>query len=123
MIDTVLDHARDPRHFSPGRENACNVLDVIHPSWLCVRQTTHRAEEARAWATSQLTAALRRRHPHQGFPFGPAPDGTGPSREPGLQGTEMWLAIIWLLADLLGLADVLGYRPPGIHRPDPVRPE
>ncbi|EPJ38963.1 putative Mucin-5AC [Streptomyces afghaniensis 772] len=122
VIDTVLDHARDPRHFSPGRENACNVLDVIHPLWLCARQTTHRGEEARSWASAQLTAALRRWHPGRGFPFGPTPDGTGPGREPGLQGTEMWLAIVWLLADLVGLADVLGYRPRGIHRPEPARP-
>ncbi|WP_193507115.1 acyltransferase [Streptomyces coeruleorubidus] len=122
VIDTVLDHARDPRHFAPGRENACNVLDVIHPLWLCARQTGHRAEEARSWAVNQLTAALRRWHPGRGFPFGPTPDGTGPGREPGLQGTEMWLAIVWLLADLVGLADVLGYRPRGIHRPEPARP-
>jgi acetyltransferase-like isoleucine patch superfamily enzyme len=122
VIDTVLDHARDTRYFSPGRENACNVLDVIHPLWLCARQTTHRAEEARVWASAQLTTALRRWHPGRGFPFGPTPDGTGPGREPGLQGTEMWLAIVWLLADLVGLADVLGYRPRGIHRPEPALP-
>ncbi|QCD58556.1 acyltransferase [Streptomyces hawaiiensis] len=120
VIDTVLDHARDTRHFAPGRENACNVLDVIHPLWLCGRQTTHRGEETRAWAATQLSAALRRWHPGQGFGFGPTSDGTGPGREPGLQGTEMWLAIIWLLADALGLADVLGYRPRGIHRPEPA---
>ncbi|MFF5979997.1 acyltransferase [Streptomyces olindensis] len=120
VVDTVLDHARDPRHFAPGRENACNVLDVIHPLWLCARQTTHRSEETRAWAASQLTAALRRWHPGRGFAFGPSPDGSGPGREPGLQGTEMWLAIIWLLADVLGLADVLAYRPRGIHRPEPA---
>ncbi|MFJ4566281.1 DapH/DapD/GlmU-related protein [Streptomyces caelestis] len=122
VIDTVLDHARDPRHFAPGRENACNVLDVIHPLWLCARQTTHRAEEARSWAATRLTATLRRWHPGRGFPFGPTPDGTGPGREPGLQGTEMWLAIVWLLADLVGLADVLEYRPRGIHRPEPALP-
>ncbi|MFJ4979730.1 acyltransferase [Streptomyces coeruleorubidus] len=122
VIDTVLDHTRDPRHFAPGRENACNVLDVIHPLWLCARQTTHRAEEARSWAANQLAATLRRWHPGRGFPFGPRPDGTGPGREPGLQGTEMWLAIVWLLADLVGLADVLGYRPRGIHRPEPALP-
>jgi hypothetical protein len=96
--------------------------DVIHPLWLCARQTTHRAEEARSWAANQLTAALRRWHPGRGFPFGPTPDGTGPGREPGLQGTEMWLAIVWLLADLVGLADVLGYRPRGIHRTEPALP-
>ncbi|GAA2290883.1 hypothetical protein GCM10010234_34840 [Streptomyces hawaiiensis] len=120
VIDTVLDHARDPRHFTPGRENACNVLDVIHPLWLCARQTAHRGEEGRAWAASQLSAALGRWHPGQGFGFGPTSDGTGPGREPGLQGTEMWLAIIWLLADVVGVADVLGYRPRGIHRPEPA---
>ncbi|AMW13177.1 acetyltransferase [Streptomyces qaidamensis] len=121
VIDTVLDHARDPRHFTPGRDNACNVLDVIHPLWLCARQTTHRGEEARAWAASRLSAALGRWHPGQGFGFGPTSDGTGPGREPGLQGTEMWLAIIWLLADVVGVADVLGYRPRGIHRPEPAK--
>ncbi|MEU0219958.1 acyltransferase [Streptomyces sp. NPDC006265] len=120
VIDTVLDHARDPRHFAPGRENACNVLDVIHPLWLCARQTTHRSEEARSWAASQLTAALGRWHPDGGFAFGPTADGSGPGREPGLQGTEMWLAIVWLLADVVGVADALGYRPRGIHRPEPA---
>ena len=30
----------------------------------------------------------------------------------------MWLALIWLLADLLGISGQLGYRPRGIHRPD-----
>jgi acetyltransferase-like isoleucine patch superfamily enzyme len=122
VIDTVLDHARDHRHFAPGRENACNVLDVIHPLWLCARQTTHRAEEARSWAATRLTATLRRWHPGRGFPFGANPDRTGPGREPGLQGTEMWLAIVWLLADLVGHADVLEYRPRGIHRPEPALP-
>nr|WP_234388020.1 MULTISPECIES: acyltransferase [Streptomyces] len=120
VIDTVLDHARDPRHFAPGRENACNVLDVIHPLWLCARQTAHRSEETRSWAANQLTAALRRWHAGRGFGFGPTPDGSGPGREPGLKGTEMWLAIIWLLADVLGVADLLGYRPRGIHRPEPA---
>ncbi|MFI8894007.1 acyltransferase [Streptomyces paradoxus] len=118
VIDTVLDHARDPRHFPPGHENACNVLDVIHPLWLCARQTPHRGEEVRAWAAGRLSAALGRWHPGQGFGFGAGPDG--PGRTPGLQGTEMWLAIIWLLADVLGLSDVLGYRPRGIHRPEPA---
>jgi acetyltransferase-like isoleucine patch superfamily enzyme len=121
VIDTVLDHARDPRYFGQGRENACNVLDVAHPLWLAARQTSHRAGEARAWAETQLAQALGRWHDGRGFGFGPAPDGTGPGREPGLQGTEMWLAILWLLADLTGRADLLGYRPRGVHRPEPVR--
>ncbi|MBP2265850.1 hypothetical protein J3A64_001314 [Pseudarthrobacter sp. PvP004] len=32
----------------------------------------------------------------------------------------MWLAIVWYLADLLGNAEALGYRPQGVHRPEPA---
>ncbi|WP_327667701.1 acyltransferase [Streptomyces sp. NBC_00485] len=124
VVDAVLDHARDSRHFGAGRENACNVLDVIHPLWLCSRQLGagsggdgYRTAEIRAWAERQLAAALPRWHDGRGFGFGP----TGPGPEPGLQGTEMWLAIIWYLADLLGRSDDLGYRPRGVHRPEPAR--
>lgn len=120
VIDTVLDHARDQRWFAPGRENACNVLDVAHPLWLCGRQTSHRAEEVRTWAAGRLADTIVRWKPGQGFGFGPSADGTGPGREPGLQGTEMWLAIAWLLADLAGLSDLLEYRPRGVHRPEPA---
>jgi len=120
VIDTVLDHSRDPRHFTPGRENACNVLDVAHPLWLCTRQTNHRNAEIRQWAAGQLTTVLPRWHPGQGFGFGPSADGGGPGRWPGLQGTEMWLAIVWTLAELIGLSDLLGYRPRGVHRPEPA---
>ncbi|MFI5474515.1 acyltransferase [Streptomyces cacaoi] len=122
VVDTVLAHARDPRWFAAGRHNACNVLDVAHPLWLAGRQTRHRDGEVRAWATEQLVPALGYWRDGAGFGFGPAgEDGSGPGREPGLQGTEMWLAIIWLLADLVGVADRLGYRPRGVHRPEPAR--
>ncbi len=126
VVDAVLDHARDTRHFGPGRDNACNVLDVAHPLWLCVRQLGahakdggYRSAEIRAWAEHQLAAALPRWHGGKGFGFGPG--AGGPGAEPGLQGTEMWLAIIWYLADLLGRADTLGYHPRGVHRPEPAR--
>jgi hypothetical protein len=32
----------------------------------------------------------------------------------------MWLSIVWLLSDYLGIADALGYRPRGVHSPDPL---
>ncbi len=125
VVDAVLDHARDARYFGTGRENACNVLDVAHPLWLCTRQLGagtngegYRSAEIRAWAERQLAAALLRWQDGQGFGFGPG--ATGPGPEPGLQGTEMWLAIVWLLADLLGCSDALGYRPRGVHRPEPA---
>jgi hypothetical protein len=118
VIDTVLDHSRDPRYFAAGRENACNVLDVAHPLWLCARQTGHRDAEIRQWAAGQLDAALPRWQAGQGFGFGPPAGGSGSGRTPGLQGTEMWLTIVWILADIVGLSDLLGYQPRGVHRPE-----
>jgi acetyltransferase-like isoleucine patch superfamily enzyme len=124
VVDAVLDHARDARHFGPGRENACNVLDVAHPLWLCTQQLGrgadgYRSGEIHDWAERQLTTVLPRWQDGRGFGFGPGAVGPGP--EPGLQGTEMWLAIVWYLADLLGRSGELGYRPRGIHRPEPAR--
>ncbi|MFL5997223.1 MAG: acyltransferase, partial [Streptomyces sp.] len=124
VVDAVLDHARDARHFGPGRENACNVLDVAHPLWLCTQQLGrgaggYRTGEIGDWAERQLTTVLPRWQDGLGYGFGPGAAGPGP--EPGLQGTEMWLAIVWYLADLLGRSGELGYRPRGIHRPEPAR--
>ncbi|WP_128376472.1 acyltransferase [Streptomyces cavernae] len=126
VVDAVLDHARDSRHFGSGRDNACNVLDVAHPLWMCTRQLGtgsrgdgYRSADVRAWAERQLAAILLRWQNGRGFGFGSGPAGPGP--EPGLQGTEMWLAIIWYLADLLGRSEALGYRPRGVHGPEPAR--
>lgn len=109
-IDTVLRHSRDPDHFRPSALNACNVLDVIHPLWLCGQQTDYRRDDAREWAEEQLPRIIDRWHEDQGFGFQLARD------EPSLQGTEMWLSILYLLADVCGCADALGYRPQGVHR-------
>ncbi len=117
-IDTLLLHAADAEFFDAGRGNACNVLDVVHPLWLCLKQTDHRRAEAEAWIAARLPHALQRWTPNRGFAFDPAaPNEQG---QPGLQGTEMWLSIIYLMADTLGLAANLSYRPRGIHRPEPV---
>ncbi|MFI7700352.1 acyltransferase [Nonomuraea sp. NPDC049480] len=116
-VDTVLAQARDPRYFGPDTGNACNVLDVIHPLWLAGRQTSYRRAEGEAWAGERLVRAVRGWHDGAGFSFA-LTRGSGATRTPGLQGTEMWLAIIWLLADYLGVSDALGYRPRGIHRPE-----
>lgn len=112
VVDTVLAHAADERIFAPERLDACNVLDVAHPLWL-TSASGHRAADVQAVARRLLEAALERWHPGAGMAF-------GPGDAPGLQGTEMWLAIIWYLADLLGQSDALGYRPRGIHRPEPA---
>ncbi len=119
-IDTVLTHAGDTAYFRPDRGNACNVLDVIHPLWLTGRQTGHRRAEGEAWARRQLERVLRSWVDGAGFSFELETGGPGRGRTPGLQGTEMWLATTWLLADYVGLAEQLGYRPRGVHRPEPV---
>ena len=122
VVDTVLEHARNPELFTPDRQNACNVLDVAHPLWLVGRQTDHRAPEVRALATRLLGDLLGHWTDGQGFGFqAPHPATTAlPATVPGLQGTEMWLAIAWLLSDLVGVSELLGYRPRGIHRPEPA---
>lgn len=109
-IDSILTHAGDRAFFSPDQENACNVLDVVHPLWLCLRQTDHRRSEAEAWVAKRLPRVLEAWVPRRGFDF------QVERRAPSLQGTEMWLSIAWLMAELLGVAPALGYRPRGVHR-------
>jgi len=117
-IDTILLHAADPEFFGGGRGNACNVLDVVHPLWLCHHQTAHRREETNAWIRARLPQTLEAWQTERGVPFDPAAESE--RGRPGLQGTEMWLSIIYLMADLLGLADHLAYTPRGIHRLPPA---
>ena len=114
-IDTVLAHSHDRRVFGPGKATACHVLDLIHPLWLCLRQTDYRASETRAVAAYWLRDTIGRWRSNEGFAFETRTDAT-----PGLMGTEMWLSIAWLCADLLGLTASRDHPPLGIHRPDPL---
>lgn len=119
VIDTVLQHARDDRFFARDRQNACNVLDIVHPLWL-TRATGYRGDEVRVLARRLLEDALESWTDGAGAGFrAPGVDTAGLAETtPGLQGTEMWLAIAWYLADLVGVAEALGYRPRGVHRPE-----
>lgn len=114
-IDTVLAHSRNAAFFREDRLNACNVLDVIHPLWLCLRQTDYRRAEIEAWAKRHIEIILRSWVPSQGFSFLLSNRETA-----GLQGTEMWLSILYLLADVCGLSSSLGYEPKGVHRLEPA---
>lgn len=123
VVDTVLRHASDVDIFGPGREDACNVLDIAHPLWLCRKQEpTYRRTEVVEVAHEHLERILGRWVPGRGLPFAAARARTRDPRqtEPGLQGTEMWLATLWLLADLLDESSALTYRPRGVHRPEPA---
>jgi acetyltransferase-like isoleucine patch superfamily enzyme len=118
-IDTVLAHARNPAFFGAERGDACNVLDIVHPLWLCRRQTDYRAAEITELARWHWRRVLSRWRDGEGFAFALEP-GTPEAHQAGLQGTEMWLSIAWLLADLLGVSGSLGYKPHGVHRPEPA---
>ncbi len=114
-IDTVLAHACDQRHMNPSRVNACYILDIIHPLWLCLQQTRYRRKDCETHAAYWLQDTVQRWKDRKGLSFHTA-EGS-PTR---LQGTEMWLSIAWLCADLLGLDTQCGYRPRGVHRPEPI---
>lgn len=109
-IDTVLRHSRDPNFFREEQLNACNVLDVIHPLWFCGQQTDYRRDDAQAWAQTQISRIIKHWQDERGFAFDLA-GGT-----PSLQGTEMWLSILYLLADICNMSDTLTYEPKGVHR-------
>jgi acetyltransferase-like isoleucine patch superfamily enzyme len=111
-MDVVMTHSGDRAYFTAAEENACNVLDVVHPFWLCLKQTDRRRAEAEAWVVRRLPRVLRAWENDRGFDF------QIERRRPSLQGTEMWLSIVWLMADLLGLSNAVGYRPRGVHRPE-----
>jgi hypothetical protein len=115
-VRTVLAHADDRRFFTGAHYTACNVLDVVHPLWLAAKDTDLGRPDGRRWVAAQLAQLLRHWVDGQGFPFAPF----GARSAPSLQGTEMWLATLWLMADYLGVAGALGYRPRGVHRPEPA---
>jgi acetyltransferase-like isoleucine patch superfamily enzyme len=112
-IDTVLAHCREWLWFERDGRDGCNVLDVVHPLWLLSRQTGYRRAEIRDAVAGMLPDILADWVDGAGFAF----EAGG---EPGLQGTEMWLSIIYLAADLLDESDGLGWRPRGVHRLEPA---
>jgi acetyltransferase-like isoleucine patch superfamily enzyme len=116
-IDTVLAHARLNSGFRAGPAvDACNLLDVVFPLWLAGRQTAHRQDDIRRLLESILDTHLPRWHDDAGFAFSPEADLQSPAGRPGLQGTEMGLAIVFTAAQALGLARELGFAPRGVHR-------
>ena len=112
LVDTVL--ARGAEVLAgPGTTSACDALDVVHLLWWA-RGTgaRHRTAEVAETAAAILDDAVTRWQPGGGTPF-------AAGMAPSLQGTEMWLAVAWYAADLIDRADALGYRPRGVHRPEP----
>ena len=112
-INSALVNYRNYGGFSGPTYTACNLLDTIHPLWLCLKQTDFRRPEAQAIAEAVILRAPERWRAGEGFAFA---DG----HQASLQGTEMWLSVIHLSAALLGLAAAFPFVPKGVHRTRPV---
>lgn len=112
-INSVISHYRNNRGFSGPTYTACNLLDTIHPLWLCLKQTDFMRSHAEAVAEDIILHSLDRWQAKGGFAFA---DGQAGS----LQGTEMWLSTLHLAADLLGLAEKFAFVPKGVHRTRPA---
>lgn len=110
-IDTILRHSRNTKYFNENCGNACNVLDIIHPLWLCAKQTNYRKKEGEAFAQAQIKRILSNWQEGLGFSF-----ELEKTETPTLQGLEMWLSILYLLCDYVGISNNLCYRPKGVHR-------
>ncbi|ANM14808.1 MULTISPECIES: acyltransferase [unclassified Rhizobium] len=108
-LETVHLNYRNHKGFAAQKYNACNLLDTIHPLLLIARQTDYRRADGEAIARNLISRAPDRWRDGEGFPFA---DGG----EPSLQGTEMWLSVIHLAADFLGLSDRFAFVPKGVHR-------
>lgn len=113
-IDTLLTHGADPIYFGEHKGNACNFLDVVHPLWLCFKQTDYRRDEAEQWIRDRLPIVIESWIDGEGFPFDLA------QRRPSLQGTEMWLTIIYIMSDLLSISNDISFTPNGVHRMSPA---
>lgn len=110
-LDTILEHAKDENYFGGANGNACNVLDIIHPLWLCKGQTDYRYDEGQEWAVGWVYKILDHWVENKGFSF-----ELHQTEKPSLMGTEMWLSILYLLCDYLNISDLLTYEPKGVHR-------
>ncbi|EUB98539.1 transferase hexapeptide repeat containing protein [Rhizobium sp. CF080] len=108
-INSVISHYRNNRGFSGSTYTACNLLDTIHPLWLCLKQTDFMRNHAEAVAEDIILQSPDRWQSKKGFAFAEGQTGS-------LQGTEMWLSTLHLAADLLGIAEQFAFVPKGVHR-------
>lgn len=114
-MDTLLSHAAT---LHDGNLTACNALDVIHPLWLIGKQTDYRKTEGKEWAVGLIDKIITSYLPERGFSF-----YLKDTERPTLQGLEMWLSILYLVCDYLGVSHLLTYAPRGVHRTEEVGKE
>lgn len=112
-IDTLLMHSEDEAYFGfneTAHWHVCNVLDIVHPFWLCLKQVDYRRQDIERWVRDRLPMIMKSWIENRGFSI-----ELGKSN-PSLQGTEMWLTVIWLMADILAVSKTLTFNPQGVHR-------
>lgn len=108
-IDSILKNGNEC--ITEENFTSCNVLDVVHPMWLCRQQTDYRATEGKELMVKWIDLVLENYVPRKGFAFKITEQG-----KTSLMGTEMWLAILYLMCDYLGIPHLLSYSPKGVHR-------
>lgn len=92
--------------------SACDGLDIVWLLWWARGEECLR-DRSRSVARTVADLVVNAWVPGEGIAF----EGGG---NPSLQGTEMWLATVWYAAELMGIADSLGFQPAGVHRPAPA---
>ncbi|MBQ8409068.1 MAG: hypothetical protein IJY39_09430 [Clostridia bacterium] len=90
---------------------SCNILDVVHPLWLCRKQTEYRRTEGKELMVRWIDTVLENYVASKGFAF-----NILEHEKCSLMGTEMWLSILYLMCDYLGISHLLTYSPKGVHR-------
>jgi len=110
VIDTVLEHSKTIM-LDKNLETACNVLDIIHPLWLAGKQTEYRSCEGKELAIEWINKIVDNWTDNKGFAF-----VLSDSENTSLMGTEMWLSILYIMCEYLGISYLLNYEPKGVHR-------
>lgn len=110
ILDSIL------RHSTAIEENgtACDVLDVIWPLWV-LQKSLSGTQKAQAvqWAEKQLERIFAAWQENKGFSFELSKEYSST-----LQGTEMWLSILWYLCDFIKAGSMDEFSPKGVHFPN-----
>lgn len=112
IIDSVLNHSLQTEESG----TACDVLDVIWPLWIFKTKLTKKQYfAARKWCMVQLDRMFESWCDNKGFSF-----ELSKEYAPTLQGTEMWLSILWYLCDFMQEGSAKEFSPKGVHFPNRI---
>ena len=107
LIDTLINHYWYFDEFNNTHFNACNLLDTIYP--LMKHSNGYRLDEIRYISSRIIYKIIPNYGENRGFGF-------DHKKLPSLQGTEMFLSILYYCAKILEIEDCFVYLPLGIHK-------